>query len=116
MLMLQIPYGSPEVFVGVIPSSPSRVTISDPYDYDGFCGQQSFIMTSRTSITLPSWLVTELSGMTAGVTSTAEDSSGTSGLAGFSRLGTYPHQAQGGVALGNGGTEFRDGYEKTITF
>ena len=43
MLMLQIPYGSPEVFVGVIPSSPSRFTISDPYDYDGFCGQQSFI-------------------------------------------------------------------------
>lgn len=73
MLMLQTPYGGPEVFAGVIPSGPTRVTISDPYNYDGFWGQPAFVMTSSTSITLPSGLVTELSGMTADVTLTAED-------------------------------------------
>jgi len=97
-------------------------TVSDALVYVLFVWDQAtgdelaVIFSFGASVTLPSWLVTELSGTTADVMLITQDSSGNADLAAFSRLGSYPPETQLGVALENGGTDYADGYLQTINF
>ena len=85
--------------------------------YDQATGDDlAVIFSFSTSVTLPSWLVTELSGTTADAVLVTQDSSGNLDLAAFSRLGSYPPDVQLGVGLANGGTDYADGYLQTINF
>lgn len=76
----------------------------------------AWIMTDSTSFTLPSWLVTDLSGTTADVILSAVNTVGASVLTAFSRLTEWPPEIQQAFALRNGGMGPEEGYEQTINF
>lgn len=74
------------------------------------------LYTPDTSVKLPSWLTSELSGRTLDVTVTAEDQVGTLNLDLLSRPNEWPGELQAAFAVGNGGQGPGEGYKQTITF